>query len=111
MNLVEKLIRMDKSEFTKRETKKIKSKRLSKLLGEDTEITIQAVSGKRATDIMTMCMDRNGNKDYYRKPGKQAGCPAKRNGAQLYSGEQSGIVCGNTHNENNRRPYPGPYTG
>ena len=64
MNLVEKLIRMDKSEFTKRETKKIKSKRLSKLLGEDTEITIQAVGGKRATDIMAMCMDRNGNKDY-----------------------------------------------
>lgn len=64
MNLVEKLIRMDKNKFTEKETKKIKSKRLTKLLGEETEITIQAVSGKRSTDIMAMCVDKNGNKDY-----------------------------------------------
>ena len=38
MNLVEKLIRIDKEKFQEKETKSIKSRRLSKIMGEDTEI-------------------------------------------------------------------------
>lgn len=36
MNLIEKLIRVDKETVEKKETKKIRSARLTKLLGEET---------------------------------------------------------------------------
>ncbi len=62
MNLIEKLIRVDKETAGKRETKKIKSKRLTKMLGEDTEITIQEISGRKSNDIMQMMFDSKGNK-------------------------------------------------
>ena len=62
MNLIEKLIRVDKETAGKRETKKIKSKRLTKMLGEDTEITIQEISGRKSNDIMQMVFDSKGNK-------------------------------------------------
>ena len=62
MNLIEKLIRVDKETAGKRETKKIKSKRLTKMLGEDTEITIQEISGRKSDDIMQMMFDSKGNK-------------------------------------------------
>lgn len=62
MNLIEKLIRVDKETVGKRETKKIKSKRLTKMLGEDTEITIQEISGRKSNDIMQMMFDSKGNK-------------------------------------------------
>lgn len=45
MNLVERLLAVDKGEFDKIETKKLKSKQLSKIVGEDAEVTIQAVDG------------------------------------------------------------------
>lgn len=54
MNLIEKLIRVDKETVEKKETKKIRSARLTKLLGEETEITIQEVSGRKHNDIMQM---------------------------------------------------------
>ena len=62
MNLIEKLIRVDKETAGKRETKKIKSKRLTKMLGEDTEITIQEISGRKSNDIMQMMFDSKENK-------------------------------------------------
>lgn len=62
MNLIEKLIKVDKETAGKRETKKIKSKRLTKMLGEDTEITIQEISGRKSNDIMQMMFDSKGNK-------------------------------------------------
>ena len=49
MNLVEKLLAVDKGEFDKIETKKLKSKQLSKIVGEDAEVTIQAVDGRLIT--------------------------------------------------------------
>lgn len=61
MNLAEKLIRIDKEKISEKETKKIKSKRLSRILGEDTEITIQELSGKRFNDLYQMAIDKNGN--------------------------------------------------
>ena len=48
MNLIEKLLSVDKAKVTEKETKKIKSKKLAKLVGEDAEITrekIQCPSG------------------------------------------------------------------
>ena len=45
MNLVEKLMAVDKGEFDKIEKKEIPSKQLSKLLGNDAAVTIQAVDG------------------------------------------------------------------
>lgn len=47
MNLIEKLLSVDKAKVTEKETKKIKSKKLAKLVGEDAEITIRELSGKR----------------------------------------------------------------
>lgn len=64
MNLVEKLIRIDKDKAREKETKKIKSRKLSKLLGESAEITIQELSGKKYNDIIGFCVDKNGNKDW-----------------------------------------------
>lgn len=64
MNLVEKLIRIDKEKFQEKETKSIKSRRLSKIMGEDTEIKIQELSGKRLNDLTQMIMDKNGKKDF-----------------------------------------------
>lgn len=66
MNLVEKLIRIDKEKANEKETKKIKSRKLSRLLGEDTEITIQELSGKRFNDLIAMCVDKNGKKDWHK---------------------------------------------
>lgn len=64
MNLIEKLIRIDKEKALEKEKKTIKSSRLSKILGEDTKITITELSGKRLNDLSAMMMDKNGNKDY-----------------------------------------------
>ena len=41
MNLVEKMLRIDKAKTTERETKQIVSRMLSKLLGEEKTITIR----------------------------------------------------------------------
>ncbi|MBC6681315.1 phage tail assembly chaperone [Zhenpiania hominis] len=66
MNLAEKLIRIDKEKVKEKETKKIHSKKLSKLLGEPTEITIQELSGKTVNDITQMIFDKKGNRDMSR---------------------------------------------
>ena len=63
MNLIEKLIRVDKETVEKKETKKIRSARLTKLLGEETEITIQEVSGRKHNDIMQMMFDEKGKRN------------------------------------------------
>ena len=63
MNLAEKLIRIDKEKAKEKETKKIHSNRLTKLLGEDTEITIQEISGRYYNDLLQMLFDKKGNRD------------------------------------------------
>lgn len=63
MNLIEKLIRTDKDKAYKREEKKIKSARLSRILGEDTEITIRELSGRKINDLSVMAVDKKGNID------------------------------------------------
>ena len=64
MNLVEKLIRIDKDKVREKETKKIKSSRLSKLLGEETEITIRELGGRRFSGIATMAITEDGKTDF-----------------------------------------------
>lgn len=64
MNLIEKLIRIDKEKAQERETKTIKSVRLSRILGEDAEIKITELSGKRLSSLSAMMTDKNGNKDF-----------------------------------------------
>lgn len=64
MNLIEKLIRIDKEKYAEKETKKIKSKRLSKILGEDTDITIKAVSGRRLNDIYGTIVGKDGKREF-----------------------------------------------
>lgn len=63
MNLIEKLLRVDKEKATEKETKKIKSKRLAKLVGDDAEITIRELSGKRYNDLQAMLFDKKGNRN------------------------------------------------
>ena len=63
MNLAEKLLRIDKAKPTERETKEIVSKRLSKMMGEETKITIRELSGKRMSRLSGMLTDKKGNRD------------------------------------------------
>ena len=69
MNLIEKLLRIDKEKATERQKKKIYSSHLSRILGERTEITITELSGKRLNDLTAMVTDRSGNKDYTKMQG------------------------------------------
>lgn len=64
MNLVEKLLAVDKKEFDKIETKKLKSKQLSNFVGEDAEITIQAVDGDLFGGLTASGLDKNGDVNY-----------------------------------------------
>lgn len=63
MNLIEKLLSVDKEKATEKEEKKIVSKRLSKLVGEGTEITIKELSGKRYNSLQAMMYDKKGNRN------------------------------------------------
>lgn len=66
MNLIEKLIRIDKETLLKKETKTVKSSRLSKIVGEEANIVIKELSGRKLNDISAMMVDKDGNKDFSR---------------------------------------------
>lgn len=66
MNLVEKLLAVDKKEFDKIEKKEIASKQLSKLLGTDAKVTIQAVDGDLFGALSASGLDSDGEVDYGR---------------------------------------------
>lgn len=66
MNLVEKLMAVDKGEFEKIETKEIPSKQLSKLVGENAKVTIQAVDGDLFGALSASGLDDEGEVDYGR---------------------------------------------
>ena len=51
MNLIDKLLCVDKAKIEEKETKKIKSKKLERLVGENAEITIRELSGKRYNSL------------------------------------------------------------
>lgn len=62
MNLIEKLLRVDKEKATERETKTIASKRLSKLTGDDEKITIKEISPRKYNELQSMLYDSKGNR-------------------------------------------------
>lgn len=66
MNLVEKLMAVDKKEFEKIETKELASKALSKLLGEEAKVKIQAVDGDLFGALSASGLDEDGEVDYGR---------------------------------------------
>lgn len=63
MNLIEKLLSVDKAKATEKAEKKIESKKLSKLVGEGTEIIIRELSGKRYNTLQAMLYDKKGNRN------------------------------------------------
>ena len=65
MNLVEKLLAVDKEEFDKIEKKEIASRQLSRLTGEeDTKIIIQAIDGDLFGSLSGSGLHNNGDVDY-----------------------------------------------
>lgn len=66
MNLVEKLMAVDKQEFEKIETKELSSKVLSKLLGEGAKVKIQAIDGDLFGALSASGLDEDGEVDYGR---------------------------------------------
>lgn len=66
MNLVEKLMTVDRKEFDKIEKKEIPSRQLLRLLGTDAKVTIQAVDGDLFGGLSASGLDKNGEVDYGR---------------------------------------------
>lgn len=64
MNLIEKLIRIDKETLLKKETKTVKSSRLSRIVGGEANIVVKELSGRKLNDISAMMVDKDGNKDF-----------------------------------------------
>lgn len=63
MDLITKLLKVDTEKAAERETKKIHSKRLSKLLGVDTDITIRELSGRQINEINQLAYKKDGTRD------------------------------------------------
>lgn len=65
MNLVDKLLKADAKRAEELETKKMKSKRLAKILGEEeVEITIQEIPARRMNDIVATQFTNKGRFDH-----------------------------------------------
>lgn len=60
MNLVERLLKIDKGEFSKKRTKKIYSDRLSEMLGEKAYITLQEIDPQEFINLSAAGLDENG---------------------------------------------------
>jgi len=63
MNLVDKLMSKDKDIFKHEETAEIRSKNLSKLLGEDTFIKLKGIDSGLYTSFMALSVDKKGRTD------------------------------------------------
>lgn len=61
MNLVEKLLKIDRGEFNRRKTKKFVSEQLSETMGEKAVITIQSVSPEEILEITKTGLDEKGD--------------------------------------------------
>lgn len=66
MNLVERLLAVDKKEFDKIERKEIPSRQLSKLVGTKAKVTIQAIPGELYGNLAATGLDDNGEVNYGR---------------------------------------------
>ena len=63
MNLVERLLAVDRKEFDKIEKKELESAQLSKLVGADARVTIQAVEGDLFGGLSASGLDDKGEVD------------------------------------------------
>lgn len=61
MNLVEKLLKIEKGEYTAIKQLKLKSQRLSELIGEDAEVTLRELGQQEYLDLATLGLDEDGN--------------------------------------------------
>ena len=66
MNLVERLLAVDRKEFDRIERKEVPSRQLAKLVGEGAKVTIQAISGDLFSGLSASGLDNDGEVDYGR---------------------------------------------
>jgi len=65
-SLMEKLMKLDRDKLAEVPTAKVKACHLSKVAGEDVEITVKALSGSRYTEIMSSATNKSGSVDMSR---------------------------------------------
>lgn len=63
MNALQKLMKANVADLTKKPTQEYEVKRLSDLFGEPFTITLQGISADRFYEIRNMCLDKKGNID------------------------------------------------
>ncbi len=62
-SLMEKLMKLDRDKLMEVPTEKIKAKTLSKIAGEDVEITVKALSGSLYTELISGASGKDGSID------------------------------------------------
>ncbi|EIC95698.1 phage XkdN-like protein [Lachnoanaerobaculum saburreum F0468] len=62
-SLMEKLMKLDRDKLMEVPTEKIKAKALSRIAGEDVEITVKALSGSLYTELMSKASNDEGGID------------------------------------------------
>ena len=65
-SLMEKLMKLDRDKLLEIPTEKVKACHLSKVAGEEVEITVKALSGSRYTEIMSSATNKSGSVDMSR---------------------------------------------
>lgn len=65
-SLMERLMKLDRDKLLEVPSAKIKAEHLSKVAGENVEITVKALSGSRYTEIMSSAATRTGGVDMSR---------------------------------------------
>lgn len=64
MNLVDKLLAVDATKLKEKKTAKFEIKRISKLIGEPFEVTLQELSTQLYQNLQLEVLDKKGNVDY-----------------------------------------------
>lgn len=64
MNLVDKLLAVDATKLKEKKTAKFEIKRISKLIGEPFEVTLQELNTQLYQNLQLEVLDKKGNVDY-----------------------------------------------
>lgn len=64
VSLIDKLIAIDKGTFTHEETAEIRSKSLSRVLGEEVTVKVKGLDSALYMSIAALAVDKNGRTDY-----------------------------------------------
>ena len=64
MSLLDALMRMDKGAFTHEETAEMKSRNLSKVLGEDAIVKVKGLDSEQYMELTALAIDKKGNTNY-----------------------------------------------